>query len=372
MIETPPLGRLRIRSGRKWSRYPPDVLPAWIADMDFAPAPPIIRTIAEALALGDFGYGPPAVDSGVAEAFARWAKRRWSWCVAPRNVMLMPDVVSGIANAIEALTVPGDAILVQTPAYPPLMHSVTTSGRVLIEHQIDAADILEETVARTHPRMLLLCHPHNPSGRVFAAQELARFATIAEAHDLIVVSDEVHADLTLDGLCHIPFATLPGMAERTVTLNSPSKAFNIAGLRIALCVALPRLGARLAALPPTRWSGFSAIGLRAARAAWSEEGELWLEQCVTHLSAMRDRIGARLPALDIAWQPPQASYLAWLDFRGLLDEDPATFLLRKARVALSPGPDFGSSGAGFARLNFATSADILDEIFDRIERALSG
>jgi cystathionine beta-lyase len=371
MIETPAPEALRLRTGRKWAAARPDVLPAWIADMDFMPAPAIRHTLEEAVRLGDFGYGPAAMVSKLPEAFAAWSERRWSWRVDPADAMVMPDVVGGIANCIEALTEPGDAILLQTPAYPPLLGSVRAAGRTLIEQVIDRGpidfDALDILLGRHRVRMLLLCHPHNPLGRVFDEAELRAIAALAERHDLIIVSDEVHADLTFPGLPHAPFA--PFAPARTVTLNAPSKAFNVAGLRAAICVAPPRLRALLAALPPTRWSAFSTLGVRAALAAWSDEGAAWLEACLAHLLAMRDRIRERLPP-SIGYDPPDASYLAWLDCRALGLDDPAGFFLERARVQLSPGPDFGAPGAGHVRLNFATSAEILDEILERMARAL--
>ena len=374
MIRTPEPAELRRRSGRKWRHFPEDVLPAWIADMDFEPAPVIAAAIDDGLRLGDFGYGPPAARSGVPEAFAAWAQRRWNWACDPDDVLLMPDVVGGIANCIEALTEAGDAVLVQTPAYPPLLSAVKAAGRTLVDHAlVDGRtdfDLLEREIAARKVRLLLFCHPHNPTGHVFTLAKLRRLADIAERHDLIVVSDEVHADLTFAPACHMPLAPL--LPERIVTLNAASKAFNIAGLRTAVCVAPPALRRRLAALPSTRWNAFSTLGLRATLAAWSDEGEIWLQACLTHLAGQRAHLASRL--LDqmpgIAFKPPEASYLAWLDCRALGIGDPAAFFLERARVALSPGPDFGAPGAGFARLNFATSREILDEILDRMVAAL--
>ena len=265
MIRTPEPAQLRRRSGRKWRNVPEDVLPAWIADMDFDPAPALAAALGEALRLGDFGYGPPGAKSGVPEAFAAWALRRWDWACDPADVMLMPDVVGGIANCIEALTEPGDAVLVQTPAYPPLLGSVKAAGRILVEQAlVDGQtdfEALEREIAARKVRLLLFCHPHNPTGHVFTLAELVRLADIADRHDLIIVSDEVHADLTYAPSRHIPLAPL--LPERTVTLNAASKAFNVAGLRTAVCVAPPAIRRRLAALPSTRWNAFSTLGVRA-------------------------------------------------------------------------------------------------------------
>jgi cystathionine beta-lyase len=367
----PPLDLLRRRTGRKWSKHGPDTLPAWIADMDFLPAPPIRAAIADALETGDFGYGPTADASGVAQAFSAWAARRWAWALDPQAVMVMPDVVGGLANAIEALTEPGDAVLVQTPAYPPLMSSVRVAGRRLITTPLGddglGLDALEATIRAERPALLILCHPHNPTGRVFSEAELRRLAGLALEHGVIVVSDEVHADLTLDSRRHIPFASLGAdVAAITVTLNAASKAFNVAGLRCAVCVAEGEPRARLGKLPSTRWNAFSTLGVRAAKAAWSDAGEAWLTACVAHLERLRDRLASTLPK-GVSMVAPQAGYLAWLDFREAgLGDDPASVLLDKAGVALSPGLDFGAGGRGYARLNYATSQAILDAILERM------
>lgn len=378
IIEVPDIDTLRGRRGRKWSRYPADVLPAWIADMDFLPAPAIRAALIEALNSGDLGYGPVGDCSGMPESFAGWAWRRWRWRLDPNAVLVMPDVVGGIANCIEALTEPGDAILVQTPIYPPFLRCVRTGGRQLVTsalagNRIDFNDVQASIVSRS-VRLILLCNPHNPSGRCFTRHELIQLATLALEHDLIVVSDEVHADLVYAGHRHIPFASLgPDAARRTVTLNSASKAFNIAGLRAAVCAAEDaRLHRQLRALPPQRWTAFSTLGVRATLTAWSDEGESWLVSCVDHLHKLRDRLSRCLrdTCPGIECNPPEAGYLAWLDCRKLaFDGEPAQYFLDHARVALSPGDEFGEPGRGHARLNFATSESILDQILSRMADA---
>jgi len=342
--------------------------------MDIMPAPSILAAIEEGLRCGDFGYGPAGKDSGVPEAFAAWAMRRWQWSIQPGDVMLAPDVVGEIANCIEALTQPGEAVMVHLPAYPPLFNTIMKTGRLLVTAPLNYGridlDTLESRVKREHVRLLLFCHPQNPTGHVYTTEDLQALAALCERCNLIVVSDEVHADLTYTEHTHIPFAVFA--PERTITLNAPSKAFNVAGLRTAVCVASPSLRERLEALPPTRWSAFSTFGLRAARAAWSDDGALWLEACVTHLHAMRHMLADRLKTCcpAISYTPPAAGYLAWLDCRSLGLDNPAAFFLEKANVALSAGPDFGAPGAGFARLNFATSEEILNRILSRMACAL--
>jgi cysteine-S-conjugate beta-lyase len=378
IVETPDIDTLRRRRGRKWSRYPADVLPAWIADMDFLPAPIIRETLIEALDGGDLGYGPPADASGLPESFASWALRRWQWRIEPSAVLVMPDVVGGIANCIEALTDPGDAILVQTPIYPPFLNNVRSSGRKLVTSALVGTEIdfddVKAALVEHKVRMIMLCNPHNPSGRCFTAQELNRLATLAIEHGALVMSDEVHSDLVYAGQRHIPFASLgDDVADLTVTLNSASKAFNIAGLRAAVSVAQgAELQRRLRALPSHRWTPFSSLGIRASLAAWSDAGEEWLTACVQHLQGLRDRWIRRVPALckGISCAEPQAGYLAWFDCRGLsLQVEPADYFLEHARVALSPGNEFGLPGLGHVRLNFATSEAMLEQILQRMARA---
>jgi cystathionine beta-lyase len=378
LVEIPSLETLRRHRGRKWSTHRSDVLPAWIADMDMLPAPSIRSALRMAVEEGDLGYGPTAGRSGIGEGFAAWALHRWHWRLEAAAIMVMPDVVSGLANCIEALSCPGDGVLVQTPIYPPILSCIANSGRRVVACASVGESIdftaLEAAIRQHRPRMFILCNPHNPTGRCFTRTELATLAALAADYDLVVVSDEVHADLVHPGHQHIPFATSSAQAaSRTVTLNSASKAFNVAGLRCAVCVAQSAgLRRRLSSLPAQRWTAFSTLGVRAALAAWTEAGEAWLTACVEHLTRMRDHLAQRLaeelPAMRCV--PPQASYLAWLDCRELrLGGAPAEFFLERARVALSPGSEFGEPGHGFVRLNFATSQDILDRILDRMIKA---
>lgn len=377
-IFVPETGQWRARTGKKWSRYGAEILPAWVADMDFVPMPEIRESLRVAADIADLGYPPVADRSGIPEKFSAWAQRRWNWRIDPAHVHLAPDVVGGIDNCIEALTRPGDGILVQTPIYPPFMGSVRVSGRRLVDHallegRIDF-DSLERLVATERPRMFLLCNPHNPTGRSFNLQELRQLAALAARYELLVVSDEIHADLLYDRRRHIPFASIDeDTAARTITLNSASKSFNIAGLRLAVChVSNPGLRERLLRLPPHRWAAYSTLGVRATNVAWSEAGEQWLAACVSHLQRMRDKLATELPSAipGVRYRPPEATYLAWLDCRAAgFPGDPAQFVLEQAQVALSPGSDFGAPGAGHMRINFATCEAILDEILRRIGSA---
>lgn len=378
MITTPERTLWRKRIGKKWHRYSADVLPAWVADMDFDLMPGIRATLEEALDVADLGYPPVSDQSGVPESFAAWAHRRWRWKVNPAHIHLAPDVVGGMDNCIEALTPPHAGVVVQTPIYPPFMSSVRAAGRTLIEQPLNNGvidfDALAYTLTEHGPAMLMLCNPHNPTGRAFRRAELENLADLALRHELIVVSDEIHADIVFDGRVHIPFASLaPEVAARTVTLTAASKAFNIAGLRTAVCVVSDEaMRARLLGLPPHRWAAYSTLGVRATLAAWTDQGENWLGACVQHLQSMRDMLARRLPEAlpGVRYTPQEATYLAWLDCTQLgLGADPQRFFLERARVGLSSGLDFGAPGAGFLRINFATSVDILTQIVDRMQHA---
>ncbi len=373
--------RLRERPGAKWQRYGPDVLPLWVADMDFEPPPAVLRAIEDQMATGDLGYSMKPSPPPVAAAFASWMSRRHGWEVDPHDVMLTQDVIQALQTSIHLFSEPGGGVAIQTPIYPPFLASVTAMGRRLVDNPLRrGADGYELDVAGLRASLeaepcsiLLLCNPHNPTGRVFTIDELSSLAALAEEFDLTVISDEIHADLVFPGSTHTPFATLPGAAERTVTLNSATKSFNIAGLRCAVAhVSSGRLRDRFRSLPDHIFGGVNVFGARATEAVWTE-GSQWLEGLMGHLLRMRELVvagvGEFLPGAEIA--APEATYLSWIDCRGMdLPVEPSRFFLKEAGVALNPGPDFGSGGRGHVRLNFATSADIVTEAFGRIARAL--
>jgi cysteine-S-conjugate beta-lyase len=228
---------------------------------------------------------------------------------------------------------------------------------------------MAEDVARHGCRVLLLVNPHNPTGRVFDRAELTAIAEVAERHDLVVISDEIHADLAYEPHRHVPFASLgPEAAARTVTITSATKAFNLAGLRCSVAhVGDHRVREALAAQPPLLFGEVSSLGVLATLAAW-REGDDWLTEARATLERNRALVAAGLPP-GVRHHPPEAGYLAWLDCPDL-GPDPAEFFLTEARVLLSPGPDFGPGGEGFARLNFATSGPLLEEILRRLNDAV--
>lgn len=370
------LDALRRRRGVKWSRYPADVLPAWVADMDYPIAPSIRSALEAAIRDGDLGYPPD--DSAVARAFAAWNAGRTALVVEPSRTHLMPDVVKAIENVIMATTAPGDGILVMMPVYPPFLKVIAATGRKVVETILDAdGRIVIEDLARAfevgRPRIVLLCSPHNPTGTVFSTVELTAVAGLAARHDALVIADEIHAEIVYEGHQHVPFDAIAAGTVRVVTMTSASKAFNLAGLRCALVVASDdEVHHSIMATSVFARDAVGTLGIVGALAAWSPGGREWLDQCLVVLDRNRRTVAAWAASRPaIGHRMPEATYLAWLDLRAYeLGPVPSHWLLREAKVALSPGPDFGSPGEGFARLNFATSPAILEQILERVGDAL--
>lgn len=371
---------LRRRSGEKWRTYPDDVLALWVADMDFVQAEVIRARLAECLEIGDLGYPMHPAPTGLPEAFAERAAARWGWQVAPRRVELLTEVVQGMHVALEQFSSGGDGVIVQTPIYPPFMGSVATMQRRLLAnpllpgeggYQIDLDGLAAQA---QDARILLLCNPHNPTGRVFRREELEAVAEIAIHHDLLVVSDEIHSDLIYPGFEHIPFASLSEeAAAHTLTLTSASKAFNIAGLRCALAIfGSDEIRKRFLEFPRHLRGGLGSLGIQATLTAWAE-ADPWLDQVLVQLAANRARIAdwVRSEIPNARFFLPEATYLAWFDLRALdLQPSPFRHFLEHAKVALSDGASFGPEGKGYARLNFATSPAILDEALSRLSASL--
>jgi cystathionine beta-lyase len=378
------IARLRALKGIKWSRYPDDVLPCWVADMDIGTAPMINEALEELVRLGDFGYNFAAA-AALPGAWAEWQASRHGWRPDTERVRVFSDVLQAVDVALWCGTAPGDGVVLFTPVYPPFLRCVEGIGRVVVDCPLDPetwrlepsrleAAIAEAERARTPVRAVLLCNPHNPTGRAFSREELEVVAEAARERDLLVISDEIWGDLVFEGREHIPFASLSSdAASRTVTASAASKTFSVAGLRCAVAhIGAEEIEERIAGLPGHMLGGVGTPGAVAAHTAWTKGGP-WAEETVRFLASQRDhvveRVAAELPRVRL--RSPEATYLAWLDLRGYgLGDDPAAWLLEHAKVALSPGPDFGVHGNGFARLNFATTRAVLDEALDRIVRAL--
>ena len=366
------LAWLRAKRSAKWSLHGTPFA-AWVADMDFPPAPVVLDAIRAAADRADFGYpewkgtgfGSPAV-----EVWADRCDRRYDWLVPASEVREFCDVVQAVQVMLHLHTNPGDGVVLHTPSYPPLLDAIDTFGLRLVDVPAHIGDdrvafdydALEERLQREGATVLLLCHPQNPTGHRFDRAELERLAAIAERFDLLVISDEIHADLTYAPATHIPFASLgPEVAARTVTVHSPSKAFNIAGLRHAVAHIGPvRLRERLAALPNHLLGALNVVAAEVTGAAWTD-GDDWLDAVVEHLDGNRrlaaELLAEHLPA--VRYRIPEATYLAWLDCRACgFDDDPFE-VFRSRGVQLGAGTDYGPGGAGFVRLNMATSGPIL-------------
>jgi cystathionine beta-lyase len=377
------LERLRARPGAKWSRHPHDVLPAWVADMDVEPAPAVRAALQRLLDAGDLGYPEERPGPVLAPVFVERMRRRFAWTVDADRVVPFTDVVQGIEVVLHLVTEPGDGVMIQTPIYPPFLATLDIAARRLVDHPLQRTparweldvEALGALVETERPRVLLLCNPHNPSGRAFRRDELEALAAVAAEHDLLVVSDEIWADLVHAPNRHIPFATISGdAAARTVTLTSATKAFAMPAVKCAVAHVGPDdLLARLVSLPTHLFGSVGQFGVVATVAAW-EEGDEWLAATLDHLAAQRKRLvelmEERLPA--VPWVPPEATYLAWLDCRPLgLPGEPCEYFLEHARVALGSGPDFGVHGEGFVRLNFATTDEVLTSVVERMASALA-
>jgi cystathionine beta-lyase len=368
--------RVRSRAGVKWSRYGPDVLAGWVADMDFDPPQPALDAIRGHVDRGDLGYGPFARD--LAPVYVDWQARQHGWTPEVGKVRPFTSALHALEVALWNVTEPGDGVVVFTPIYFPFLDAIAGSGRRRVEASLDPngwrldPDRLDAAIDDT-TRVILFCNPHNPTGRVFDAEEIAAVADVAERHDLVVVTDEIWGELT-HGSRHRPLALCDErFAGRLVTLGSASKTFNTAGLRTAVAhVDHAPLERALDTMPSHMQGSPSTLGIVGTIAAWTE-CDAWLAAARRTITARRDQLAARLAAdlPTVGFDIPQATYLAWLDFSATdLGADPSRYLLEHAGVALSEGPRFGTGGAGYARLNFATSAAILDEMIDRIAEAV--
>lgn len=367
----------------KWRRYGDDVLPMWVADMDFVSPEPVLRALQERVQHGVFGYEGPHPE--LIEAIVAWLARRHGWQVPPEAVVLLPGLVSGLNLVCRAYGHIGDHVLMLTPVYPPFLTAPPNQGLVTDQvplravadgvrwrYEIDFAAFAAAIGPRT--RIFLHCHPHNPVGREYTPAELERLAAICLERDVLIVSDEIHADLILDGGRHTPMAALsPAIADRCVTLMAPSKTFNLPGLGCSFAVVTnPRLRARLEQAAAGLIPHVNALGMTAAWAAYAE-GEAWLTALLAYLRTNRDTLLAfvdeHLPGIRTT--APAATYLAWFDCRQAhIPGNPYRFFLDKARVATQDGADFGCGGEGFVRFNFGCPRSLMLEALERMAAAL--
>jgi len=374
-----PLPELRrTRSSIKWRRYPEDVLPLFVAEMDFGIAPEITAVLTDALAKGDTGYldnpGP------LAPAFADFARSSWGWQVNPEWVHLATDVTVGIVEALR-LEVPaaGGRVVITPPVYNPFYEMVGETNSEVVEVPLVEASGWSldlpglEAAFRSGVDAMVLCHPQNPTGRVHSRESLAELARLAAEHDVLIVSDEVHAPLTHPGTDFAPFAPIAAAAgARSATVTSASKGWNLAGVKCAVVVAADAQTAeQLNGLPEELAARTSILGLHAniaafANAYWRDAA---LERIVANVALLEAELAAHAPSVKLV--RPNAGYLVWLDFRDTgLGDDPAAVLREVGRVAFNSGPSFGAPGRGFARANLACEPSTVVEAVRRIARTL--
>ena len=381
LCDTLDIDALRSRTGAKWNYYPADVLPLWVAEMDFPLAEPIKQAVRARLDRDDLGYGMSGGIPGLREAVANRMATRYGYRVVPEQVVGIDSTVHSMRVAVETLTEPGDEIIINTPLYPPFKMVIEGAGRVAVEvEMVDAGDgyryDMAALAAAVTPKtaMLMICSPHNPLGRVFDKRELGALVEFVLRNDLLLVSDELHADLTFSGTQRAIAGLSPELAERTVTLYGPTKAFNLPGMQISFIIAgSDDLRERLGFGPGKHFGGPNVLAQEAALAALTQCDD-WLDSVLGYLKHNRDVLAGfvqtHLPGVTM--NLPEATYLAWLDMRGAgLGDEPAKALVERAKVGLNEGATFGRGGAGHVRLNFATSTEILQQGLDRIRAALT-
>ncbi|MBX3009940.1 MAG: PatB family C-S lyase [Caldilineaceae bacterium] len=375
----------RASDSAKWHFYSEDVLPMWVADMDFRSPEPILRAMHERIDHGVFGYG--GVTAQLREVICERMARLYNWKVHPEAIVSLPGLVSGLNVVSRAIGDRGDGVLVNTPVYPPFLSAPTNQERELqsaplakeekqglLHYSLDVAALTQALQANT--RLFILCNPHNPIGRAYTRAELQQLAEFCLRHDLVICSDEIHCDLLLGSTQHIPLASLdPEIAERTITLMAPSKTFNVPGLGCSLAI-IPNAGLRQKLQKASNGivPHVNLLGYTAAVAAYAE-CEDWLQELRTYLTANRDllveTITREMPQLRVT--VPEATYLGWIDCRESgIEGNPQKFFLEQAKVALNDGVPFGDGGEGFVRLNFGCPRGLLEQGLASMQRALQG
>ncbi|TBN57777.1 aminotransferase class I/II-fold pyridoxal phosphate-dependent enzyme [Glaciihabitans arcticus] len=361
------LDLLRTRTSEKWTTYPADVLPLFVAEMDYPLAPVVAEAMIDRIRASDTGYvGSPLP---VGAAFAGFASRRWGWTVDPANVRTTTDVSVAIVESLRQAISPGEAVVINSPVYPPFFALPVEAGGVVVDVPLrgDAIDLagLDRAFA-AGATAYLLCNPHNPLGLVHSRETLAAVAELAAKYGVTVISDEIHAPLTHSTALFTPWLDVSDAARATgITVTSASKAFNLAGVKCAVLVAdgLRPLALLDSMTEEVLWRT-SILGLHASVAAF-EQGDEWLDGTIAAIEAssalLATLLSEQLP--DVTFRPPAAGYLAWLGFPAPWGADPARLALERG-VALASGPDFGASG--FARLNLACSPDVLGEAVRKI------
>ncbi len=366
----------------KWNCYPDDVLPLWVADTDFRCPPAVIDALHKRVDHGIFGYGltPEGLDRVVIDRLSRL----YNWEVIPEQISYVPGIVTGFSIVLRALCEKGDAVIFQTPAYPPFIGSPKASGLIGIQnpmyrddqgtYRVDF-DLFERQVVENKVKIYILCNPQNPTGRVFNKEELYKLGEICLRHGVIICSDEIHGDILYDGCKHTPIASLdPEISKITATFMAPSKTYNIAGLHASVAVIQDE-GLRNSVKGYMEYliSSPGILSLVAAKAAY-EHGDEWLREQIAYLQKNRDLIGetiddGRLPGIH--WSKPEGTFLAWLDCRELrIEGDPQEFFMQNAKVCMNDGCTFGDAGEGFLRLNFGCTQAVLKHALENMSDAI--
>ena len=351
-----------------------DLIPMWVADMDFKSPVEVIEALTEQAQRGVFGY--PEADESYDKAVAGWFKRRYGWDVDPKTVLKMPGVVLGISDSIMALTKEGDSILIFEPLYGPIGRAVNGSGRNLIvsdlvlngsRYEIDFEDF-ENKVRENNVKMLIFCNPHNPVGRVWTKEELTKVGEICLKYHMVIVCDEIHADFVYSGHKHIPIASLSEELKKiTVTCTSATKSFNIAGIQAANIViaddSMRRAVDRYSLT--TGAYGLNIMGLVATRAAYTY-GDKWMDELITYLEGNIELVKNRLAGTKLKVTDIEGTYLMWIDASSMGLEDPSKFFLDKAHIRFSEGTFFSKKADQFIRMNVACPRSVVNEALDRI------
>ena len=363
----------------KWQRYGNEVIPLWVADMDFVSPEPIIKALHERVDHRVFGYAGPGKE--LISVIQERLKKLYGWDVLAEHIVFVPGVVTGLNLAYQLFADPGDGILVQPPVYSHFITDPVIRSRTLVDpplikkgntYEIDF-DTFEKTIT-SRTRIYVLCNPHNPVGRVFRTDELERLADICIRNNILICADEIHCDLLYPGYQHIPIATLGNeVAERTITFMSPSKTFNLAGLKCSFAIiSNPLLREAWVRGSEGLIPHVNIMGLTAALAGF-KDGQDWLDQCLSYLRSNRDflveYVREKLPSISMTRM--EGTYLAWLDCtKSGIRGNPFYFFLREGKVALNDGAECGKGGEGFVRLNFACPRKTLVDALERMTGAL--
>ncbi len=365
----------------KWRAYPADVLPMWVADMDFRSPDAVIRALRDEVELGVFGY--PDGSSDFKDVLVKRLADLYHWSVTPGEIVFIPGIVTGMNVVAHLFSNAGGQALVQTPIYPPFLGTPANAGLTRVDNPLirlaDGSYAIDfdgfEAAINKQTRMFMLCNPHNPIGRVYRREELERLAEICLRHNVLIFSDEIHGDLIYAGHQHIPIASLhPEIAQNSITMMAPSKTFNIPGLQCSFAIVQnPDLRARLEKAGEGMSGWVNLMGLVAGKVAY-ESGQDWLRDLMAYLQGNRDYlfdfVRRELPGVCMA--KPEGTYLAWLDCREAgIEGNPYEFFLKNARVATNDGKAFGQGGEGFVRLNFGCPRSMLEEALQRMKNGLA-